>query len=172
VLDVTQGFRSFVPEAPWSADSSSSPGHGERIEPPAQHPVSHIRLHGRLTYHLVPRARGWCGLDVLVGTHQQPAHGFLELTVLSPAGPVVRAARADLTTIRDNDWVRFEFAPIANAVGLPFVLRFGLTDPGRRTKLSLYDVGQGETSLFRRALRRLRLAPARDSLYCRTRFAQ
>ena len=68
-------------------------------------------------------------MDVLIGTHHQSARGHCELTILSPAGHVVRSATVDLATARDNDWLRFDFAPIANATGYPFRLRFALIHP-------------------------------------------
>jgi glycosyltransferase involved in cell wall biosynthesis len=143
----------------------------ERIEQPAQLPASHVRLHGSLAYRLVPRGPDWHGVDVLVDTHQRPARGRLELTVLSAAGNVVRTATADLATARDNEWLPFQFAPIAHATDCPFVLRFSLADPGPRTKLSLYDRAPNASGLAPRTLRRLGLFPPRTSLYCRLRYA-
>jgi hypothetical protein len=120
----------------------------------------------------VPRHPDWHGVDVLVGTHQRRASGRLELTVASATGNVVRTATVDLAAARDNEWLRFEFAPIANAADCPFVLRFSLANPGPRTKLSLYDLAPDVSALAPRALRRLGLSPPRASLYCRTRYAQ
>jgi glycosyltransferase involved in cell wall biosynthesis len=144
----------------------------ERIEQPAQLPASHVRLHGSLAYRLVPRGPDWHGVDVLVDTHQRPARGRLELTVLSAAGNVVRTATADLATARDNEWLPFQFAPIAHATDCPFVLRFSLADPGPRTKLSLYDMAADGARISHRAMRRLGLHSTRDSLCCRLRYAQ
>jgi hypothetical protein len=84
---------------------------------------------------------------------------------------VVRTATVQLATARDNDWLRFEFAPIADAAGCPFLLRFSLADPGPRTTLSLYDTAVASTRLPHRALRRLGLLRPRESLYCRLRYA-
>jgi len=141
------------------------------MEQPMQPPASHVRLHGTLSYRLVPRGRAWQGVDVLVGTHQQRASGRLELVVLSGAGNVVRRATADLAAAGDNEWLHFEFAPIANAAGCAFVLRFRLAAPGPGTRLSLYDTAAEATRPTRRALRRLGLHPTRNSLYCRLRYA-
>jgi hypothetical protein len=107
----------------------------------------------------------------MLGTHGRPARGRLELTVFSSAGRLLRTADVELATARDNDWLRFEFAPIADATGCPFLLRFSLADAGPRTTLSLYDTAVAGTRLPHRALRRLGLLRARDSLYCRLRYA-
>jgi hypothetical protein len=92
--------------------------------------------------------------------------------VLSSAGTVVRTATVELATARDNDWLRFEFAPIADAAGCPFLLRFTLADPGPRTKLSLYDKSSDSRRFMQRVIRRLGLLTPRKSLYCRMRYAK
>jgi hypothetical protein len=171
-IDLTRGARSIPPVAPPRTGLPPPPGPHERFDQPAQPPACAVRLHRTLTYRLVPRGQDWCGVDVLIGTHHQSASGSCELTILSPAGHVVRTATVDLATARDNDWLRFDFAPIANATGYPFRLRFALPHPIPPTKLSLYDTQPGATRLARRALRRLGLPPTRDSLYCRIRYAR
>ena len=171
-IDVTRGSRSVPAAPPVPRTAPAPPRRAGRLEQPAHPPASHVRLHGTLTYRLVPHARNWHGVDVLVGTHQQPPRGRLQLTVLSPPGHVLRTSTVDLATARDNDWLRFDFPPIANAPGSPFLLRFSLTDPGPQTKLSLYDMAADAATLTHRALRRLRPTTPRDTLYCRTRYAQ
>jgi len=168
-IEVARGSR--VVAAPVRAGIAARPGRGERMEQPMQPPASHVRLHGTLSYRLVPRGWAWQGVDVLVGTHQQQASGRLELTVLSGAGDVIRRAAVDLTTAGDNEWVHFEFTPIANAAGCAFVLRFQLVGAGPGTRLSLYDTAAEAARPTRRALRRLGLHPVRESLYCRLRYA-
>jgi hypothetical protein len=145
---------------------------GERFESPPHPPRSHARLRRLLEYRFAPRGRRWHGIDVLVGTHQQSARGRLELTVLSPNGRVMRVAHADLATARDNDWLRFDFAPIVNSAGCPFRLRFALTTLGPRPRLSLYEATPDARRLSRRVGRYLGLAAAGDSLYCRPRYAR
>jgi hypothetical protein len=121
---------------------------------------------------VTPQDQDWHGIDVLVATHQQDASGRVRLTVLSSAGTVVRTADVELATARDNDWLRFEFAPIADATGRPFLLRFSLTAPGPRTKLSLYDKSADSRRFLERVIRRLGLLTPRTSLYCRMRYAK
>jgi hypothetical protein len=159
------------------ADGPGSPGapgehNWERIEEPPHPPAGHARLHRQLTYRVTPQDQDWHGMDVLVATHQQEASGRVRLTVLSSAGTVVRTATVQLATARDNDWLRFEFAPIADAAGCPFLLRFTLADPGPRTKLSLYDKSSDSRRFMQRVIRRLGLLTPRKSLYCRMRYAK
>jgi O-antigen biosynthesis protein len=170
-IAATRGSRPPVPPPPEPPASATHPRPAERLEQPAHPPASHVRLHAHLTYRLVPRRPHWHGLDVLVGTHQQPARGRLALHVLSAPGHVVRTATVDLATARDNDWLPFHFPPIANAAGRPFLLRFSLAHPSPPTKLSLYDTAANATRLPARLLRRLGLHPPRESLYCRLRYA-
>jgi len=166
-IDVTRSTGAEGPGSPGDPGTHN----WERIEEPPHPPASHLRLHRHLTYRLVPSDGDWHAVDVMLGTHGRPAHGRLELTVLSSAGRLLRTATVELATARDNDWLRFEFAPIADAAGCPFLLRFRLADPGPRTTLSLYDTAVASTRLPHRALRRLGLLRPRESLYCRLRYA-
>ncbi|HXJ84312.1 MAG TPA: glycosyltransferase, partial [Candidatus Methylomirabilis sp.] len=171
-IDLARGTRSRPQGRPAAApDRRSQPRVAERVDQPAHPPASHVELRHALTYRLVPRDRSWHGLDVLVGTHQRTASGRLDLALLSPAGDVLRTACVDLATARDNDWLAFTFAPIHNAAGRPFLLRFSLANPGPDTRLSLYDLAPLPTRLTTRALRRLHPPATRDSLYCRLRYA-
>jgi hypothetical protein len=146
-------------------------GRRERVDEPFEVPASHVRLRGTLRYRVEPTARHWHGVDVLLGTHQRRAAGRLELTVLSPQGNVVRTAHADLEAAGDNEWLRFDFAPVANAAGGVFVLRLRLRRADRATRLSVYDRDPAAGALAQRVARRLHLAGVRDSLYGRLRYA-
>ncbi|HXJ84311.1 MAG TPA: glycosyltransferase [Candidatus Methylomirabilis sp.] len=170
-IDLLRGATAVAAEAPVrEEDVPATQEHAERLEDPGPPPTSHQQLHRHLTYRVVPQGRNWQGVDVLLGTHQRSASGRLALEVRSEAGRVVRTVTVDLATARDNEWVRFAFAPIANAANRPFLLRFSLTDPGPDTILSLYVTAPPEQEFRRRVRRRLGL-PVSAALYCRTRYA-
>jgi len=136
----------------------------------AARPASAERVGARLVYDYEPRSASWNGLDVLVGTHLRPARGSLELRVVSPAGRMLREATTDLSAARDNDSLRYRFAPIRNSRQQRFRLEFRLRNGGSETRLSLYQVSPAPGTP-RRALRgiarRLALPLRGTGLYCR-----
>jgi hypothetical protein len=143
----------------------------EHIECPVEPPAGHVRLHRRLAYRIVARRAGWHGLDVRLGTHRRPATGELHLVVRSRGG-TTRRARVDLAGVRDNEWVRFDFAPIEDSAGRAFRLAFTLAGPGAETALSLYEAVAVDAGIASRLVNRLGVGPARDGLYCCLRYAR
>jgi hypothetical protein len=123
-----------------------------------------------LSYKLVPDREHWVGLDVLVGTHMRPASGTLQLAVYAPSGERVREATVELAGTRDTSWVTLAFAPIANARGQAFTLRFALTGPQPATRISLWEANPPER-VYRHLLRRLGLPLPGNQLCCRMLFA-
>ncbi len=144
------------------------------IEQPAQPPAGYLSAKYRPAYRIVPQHANWVGLDILIGTHQRPADGQLTVRVLSPKGRVLRQASADLAGARDNDWLAFHFAPIANACGQPFTLEFTLSGAGPQTNVSIYETLPAEGKalrLVRYALGRLGRRQSRKSLHCHLKYA-
>jgi hypothetical protein len=129
-----------------------------------------MRLHRRLAYRIVVRRARWHGIDVRLGTHRRPASGELHLAVRSGGGDA-RAARVDLAGVRDNEWVRFDFAPIADSAGRAFRVTFTLIGAGD-TALSLYEAAAVGAGIGSRLVHRLGVGPARDALYCCLRYAR
>jgi hypothetical protein len=142
----------------------------EHVECPARPPAGHVRLHRRLAYRIVARRARWQGIDVRLGTHLRPASGEVHLAVRASSGEA-RAARADLAGVRDNAWVRFDFAPIAGSDGRAFQLTFTLIGAGADTAVSLYET-IAPAGIASRLVHRLGVRPARDALYCCLRYAR
>ena len=140
-----------------------------RSQPP-QDPRSHALVGRGLSYKLVPDREHWVGLDVLVGTHMRPASGTLQLAVYAPSGERVREATVELAGTRDTSWVTLAFAPIANARGQAFTLRFALIGPQPATRISLWEANPPER-VYRHLLRRLGLPLPGNQLCCRMLFA-
>ncbi len=133
---------------------------------PLDQPKSHVRIFNKIRYRLIPKRNYWAGLEMVVGTHHLPAEGRLRLRVLSESGTLLRETTADLSKVRDNDWLRFCFAPLEVSTSIPFILEFRLLNRGPQTLISFFEGGLME-SKFRRLLRRLGLRHKGNSLYCR-----
>lgn len=133
--------------------------------PPAP-PRGAVFVPKRIAYRLAPAGPNWNGIDVLIGTHRRPARGRLTLRVLSPGGRVLRRCVADLARARDNDWLSFRFPPVLNSDGVPFELKFRISEARPQTRLSFYEANPTENRL-RRALRRAGVPLRGNSLYCR-----
>jgi SAM-dependent methyltransferase len=143
----------------------------EHVECPAEPLAGHVRLHRRLAYRIVARRARWQGIDVRLGTHRRPASGELHVAVGS-RGRQIRTTRLELDGVRDNDWVRCEFPPIADSAGRAFRVTFTLVGPGEDTAVSLYETVAAEAGIRSRLLHRLGMRPTRGSLYCCLRYGR
>ena len=93
----------------------------------------------RLIYCLKPERQFWSGIDLVIGTHQRNANGQLILTIKDQNNRTLRQTAQDLSEIRDNAWMRFEFLPILNSQDNLFRVQFALQTNDSQTLISIYQ---------------------------------
>lgn len=133
---------------------------------PVDQPKSHVRIFNKITYRIIPKRNHWAGIEMVVGTHQQPARGRMNLRVQTESGTLLRETTVDLAKARDNDWLRFRFSPLELSALTPFLLEFRLIDPGPKTMISFFETTPTE-STFHRIVRRSGLKHRGNDPYCR-----
>lgn len=165
-IDLTSSFSPPLVHGAGQTEAYGRPRRLANAELPQGMPGSSVPVNGGLSYRLTPERQPWTGLDVLVGTHQRPASGRLTLHVCSANGRSLRETTVDLAEARDNQPLAFRFDPISNAVGVPFDLKFSVSQAGPDTRISLFENNPPENKL-RRGLRRAGVRLRGNSLYCR-----
>jgi len=144
------------------------------VKSPTRPATSVMPVGAGLVYPHAPSQANWNGLDIFVGTYQRLLAGALVLRVRSAGGNLLREVRVDLAHARDNDWLQFRFAPIANSAGHTFRLEFQIEKAGRGTRLSFYQnapTPRRAIHLFRRALQMLGIRLHSSQLHCREWYA-
>ena len=130
---------------------------------------SHILLDPAVHYTLLPLHPNWAELSILLGTHQRPATGYLQLDILSPSRKLLRQATIPLGSVPDNSWVTFRFAPIQHADTQPCRVVLQVRNPGPQTRLSVYETrpfAKRYQRVLHRLSQRLGIHPLRVGLYC------
>jgi glycosyltransferase involved in cell wall biosynthesis len=151
----------------WSAKSLSKRAN---IKSPTRPPSSTMPVGAGLVYHLTSEKGNLAGLDVFIGTHLRQASGQLIMAIYSATGNLLRSVSIELARARDNDWVEFRFQSIVNSMGQQFRLEFRLENPGRGTKVSLYqNAPHAPRSLYLswRVIQTLGFKFVSHQLYCR-----
>jgi O-antigen biosynthesis protein len=141
------------------------------VEPPASSSLSFLPLNGGATYRLTPRWSNWMGLEVLVGFHQQPPRGKLNLRICSRTGLLLRETQVDLSEVAANGWLKYSFAPISNSRSVPFILNFSHADATARIQISVQEEN-GREGILRRLFRLAGLHLPTINLHCRLWYAK
>jgi O-antigen biosynthesis protein len=149
--------------------SSAAKGTYGVVQSASGESLSQTLIKGRILY-LSPEGPNWMGLDVLLNTHQRLIGGNLVLHIFSKAGGLLRETQVDLEQAHDNDWLEFNFTPIANSASIPFRLEFVITDSHPETLISFYKATPQESRMDR-LLRKLKLKTSVNTLYYRMRHA-
>jgi O-antigen biosynthesis protein len=170
-IDLTSELRCLNTQPPQQSSIPQATARYGIVESLPNPPTSHLLVNGKVIYHLSPQHPNWMGLDMLIGTHQQTATGVLKMRVLSEAGHPLREISVDLVHARDNDWLGFQFPPIANSNSIRFVIEFTITNPGLKTRISFYENNPRE-SAARRLLRCVGLRLPGNTLYYRAWYAK
>jgi len=136
---VTTDFESKAPEIAGLDNIAITATSSLPISPLAPPPIGCAEIRRRIAYCLVPQRANWIGLDVLVRIYQQPITGTLKLRVFLSTDRLLRETSADLARARDNDWLSFRFAPIANSHRQAFILEFNLINGGSQTSISFCE---------------------------------
>lgn len=149
--------------------SSSSPCLPYPTTGPSHAARSHILLDPVVHYTLLPLHPDWAELAILLGTHQRPATGFLQLDILSLRKQLLRQATISLASIPDNSWVTFRFEPIQHANTQPCRVVLQVRNPGPQTRVSVYETRPFDKRyqrVLQRLGQRLGIHPPRVGLYC------
>jgi hypothetical protein len=76
-------------------------------------------------------------LDLLTATYARRNAGYWEWTITDDAGTSIAAGRVDQATLRDNDWWRIEFTPIAESAGRTVTFTLRSVGSSRETSATL-----------------------------------
>jgi glycosyltransferase involved in cell wall biosynthesis len=133
--------------------------------------VPSLPIRQEFVYSIEVPTDNWTGLEVFVGTHQQPASGRLVLEIHSSLPGLIRESRALLDGHPDNSWLSFTFAPIVNAKAKRFMLHFYLQNTNANTLVSLYQ-SRPPTRRERQTYRLRRRLVTNAGLHCQLIFAK
>ncbi len=137
-------------------------------------PRAYRRLAGTLKYRVSVQRNGWCGLDVLVGTHGQSVQGCLVLRIMSETGVLLRERMVNLAGVHDNSWVEFRFGTIRNSGGLRFLVQLMIRKLRAGDKVSIFEDRDRESvpgRLVSRVASAAGVPIIHDHLHCRVRYA-
>ncbi len=166
VLELASARTSVVSPPSEEPPAESKQGPAGRLVAPALAPKGYVRLVRGINYRVVPEHCHWMGIDVQVITQGHSPEGTLSLQVKSPTGQLIRRTAIDLSGVRDHDWLKLAFDPIANSNGVTFSLVFALTGATPETVVAFYETEPLESTLLR-AVRRTGVQLPGHTLYCR-----